>query len=63
MISYKDSALVILPEGVLLQKGHNTNIEALAAGLDKYPSFAEHSNVAKAVDEALHAEKQGIDPA
>ena len=33
--------------------------EAVIAGLEKYGSFA---NVAKAVDEALHAEKEGIDP-
>jgi hypothetical protein len=36
--------------------------EALVAGLEKYAAFAEHSNVAKAVDEALSAERGGIDP-
>jgi hypothetical protein len=49
-----------LPEYFLLKKSHSTLSEAIAAGLEKYASFA---NVAKAVDEALHAEKKGIDPA
>jgi hypothetical protein len=35
----------------------------LIAGLEQYASFAEHSNVAKAVDDALRAEKEGIDGA
>jgi hypothetical protein len=35
----------------------------LVAGLEKYASFAEHSNVSKAVDEALRAEKDGFDRA
>jgi hypothetical protein len=33
----------------------------LITGLEKYASFAEHANVAKAVDEALCAEKEGFD--
>jgi hypothetical protein len=35
----------------------------LIAGLEKYASFAEHANIAKAVDEALCAEKEGFDRA
>jgi hypothetical protein len=58
-VPYKDPVAVILPESILFREGH----EALVARLEKYASFAKHSNVAKAVDEALHAEKEGIDPA
>ena len=53
-------ALVILPEYILLKQSQSSRAEAFFAGLEKYASFA---NVAKAVDEALHAEKKGIDPA
>ena len=54
---------VNLPEIILFREGDDINyVEALVAGLEKYASFAKHSNLAKAVDEALHAEKEGIDP-
>jgi hypothetical protein len=62
-VSYRDAALVMLPEGVLLLKGHHEGSRALITGVGQYASFAEHSNFAKAVDEALFAEKEGIDEA
>jgi hypothetical protein len=54
-----------LPESILLRKGDDDKSfsEALIAGLEKYASFAEHANIAKAVDEALRAEKEGFDGA
>ena len=52
-----------MPEAILLGKDHNLPYEVLVAGLEKYASFAEHSNVMKAVDEALCVEKEGLDHA
>jgi hypothetical protein len=62
-VSYRDSALVTLPEAIILEKDHNPQDNILVAGLEKYASFAEHSNVMKAVDEALCVEKEGLDHA
>jgi hypothetical protein len=59
-VSYKAAAVVVLPESVLLGNDHDNSPEALIAGLEKY---AEHANVAEAVDEALRAEKDGFDRA
>jgi len=51
----------MLPEGILLSNGAEMSFQAVVAGLEKYASFAEQSGVAKAVDEALGAEKKGLD--
>jgi hypothetical protein len=58
-VSDRDAATFIIPEILLL--GKDQTIEAVIAGLEQYPSFVEHSNVAKAVDEALHADEEDID--
>jgi hypothetical protein len=59
-VSYRVAAVVVLPESILLGKSHDNSSEAFLAGLEKY---AEHANVAKAVDEALCVEKDGFDRA
>jgi hypothetical protein len=51
-----------LPEGILLSNSAEMSYQAVLSGLEKYASFAEKSGVAKAVDEALGAEKKGLDP-
>jgi hypothetical protein len=59
-VSDRDPAACILPEIFLLQKDMDKQYEALIPGLEQYASFAEDSNIAKAVDDALHAETEGI---
>jgi hypothetical protein len=60
-VSNSDAALVIVPESILFREGQGTPHEALITGLEQYAIFVEDLNVAKAVDETLHAEKEGID--
>jgi hypothetical protein len=62
-VSYRVSALVLLPECIFFGGGNYISSRALIAILEKGASFAEHSEVTKGVDEALCAEKEGVDRA
>jgi hypothetical protein len=60
-VSDRDAAAFIVPEILLLRNRNDKPFEAIITGLEQYASFAKHSNIAKAVDEALCAETEGID--
>jgi hypothetical protein len=61
-VSDRDVATFIIPETCLLAKDNvEASSENLIARLEQYASSAECSNIAKAVEDTLCAETEGID--